>query len=135
MIFRTLTSAAGLAAMLTVAACDAPQAENKTIQGTVAYRERMALPPDAQVKVSLVDVSKADAPSVTIAESIITPKGQVPVPYVLEYDPAKLESGHSYALQARITSGEDLLFITTTHNPYVIDGQNSTDLMLQRTGN
>lgn len=35
----------------------------KTITGTVAYRERIALPPNAVVTVTLEDVSLADAPS------------------------------------------------------------------------
>jgi hypothetical protein len=36
------------------------------ITGTVTYRERIALPPTAVIKVQLVDVSRADAPAVVI---------------------------------------------------------------------
>ena len=134
MILRTLAAAAGLATMVSVAACANSPVENSTIEGTVGYRERIALPPDAQVEVSLVDVSNAGGAAVTLAESTITPKGQVPVLYVLAYNPAQIESNHSYALQARITSGDDLLFITTTHYPFELNGVNNTDLMLERVG-
>ena len=36
--------------------------ETLTLSGTVTYRERMALPSDARVTVSLADVSLADRP-------------------------------------------------------------------------
>ena len=41
------------------------------VTGSVTYRERIALPPTAVVTVRLVDVSRADAPSVLIAEQVI----------------------------------------------------------------
>jgi uncharacterized lipoprotein YbaY len=36
-----------------------------TLNGTVSYRERIALPPSAVARSSLVDVSLADAPATT----------------------------------------------------------------------
>ncbi len=44
------------------------------------YRQRIALPPGAVVRVALSDVSVADAPSTTVAEQVITPEHQVPIP-------------------------------------------------------
>ena len=41
------------------------------VTGSVTYRERIALPPTAVVQVRLVDVSRADAPAVLIAEQVI----------------------------------------------------------------
>ncbi|HAN28766.1 MAG TPA: hypothetical protein DCP75_13790, partial [Haliea salexigens] len=37
------------------------------IEGTVLYRERMMLPPDAQLDIQLEDVSRADAPATVLA--------------------------------------------------------------------
>lgn len=142
MIFQPLAGVIGVAMVLALAACEAPKATDadesaahmETIRGTVSYRERMALPPEALIEVSLVDVSLADAPSTTIAVTEIRPQGQVPVPYVLSYDPKRIEDRHSYALQARITSGDDLLFITTTMNPILTGMADNTDLVLERVG-
>ncbi len=126
--FSTLLAAAAL----TLTACEDSVTTNalETISGTVAYRERIALPPTAKVKVSLVDVSLADAPSTTIAETEFTPSGNVPIAYSISYDPAKITEGHSYALQARVTDQEKLLFITDTQNQVLGDGPNATDLMM-----
>ncbi len=56
-------------------------ASAKTVTGTAAYRERIALPPDAVLEVSLEDVSRADAPADLIARTTVDPAGQVPIPF------------------------------------------------------
>jgi putative lipoprotein len=99
--FSIALSVLGLA--LHCAAVAAP----KTLNGTVSYRERIALPPSAVVEVKLVEVSRADAPATTIAETSITPAGQVPVQYRLEFDDTEINPGRTYALQARVTSARD----------------------------
>jgi putative lipoprotein len=109
----------------------ATMAETRIIDGTVVYRERMALPPEASVEVKLVDVSLADAPATTIAEITITPKGQVPIPYRLEYDSSKIVAGRSYALQARISVGGQLWFMTTTRHPVFTGGADKADILVQ----
>jgi putative lipoprotein len=91
-------------------------AAQKTVKGEVLYRERIALPPDAVVNVQLVDVSLADAPARVVAEQTIKPAGQVPIPFSLKFDAADIKSGRTYALQARITVGDTLWFITDTRH-------------------
>lgn len=82
------------------------------VTGTVTYRERIALPPTAVIKVQLVDVSRADAPAVVIGERLVHPGGQqVPFPFEIAYDSAKIEANHSYAVQARIEVDGQLRFI------------------------
>ena len=82
------------------------------VTGTVTYRERIALPPTAVLKVQLVDVSRADAPATVIGEQVIPTAGkQVPFAFEIVYDPARIESNHSYAVQARIEDGGQLRFI------------------------
>ena len=58
------------------------------VTGTVTYRERIALSPQAVVEVKLEDVSRADAAAVTIGEQTITNPGQVPIDFEIEYDPS-----------------------------------------------
>lgn len=88
----------------------------ETLTGTVAYRERIALPPDARVKVTLADVARADAPATVIAETESGSGGrQVPLPFSLTYDPARLTATGTYAVSARITDASGkLLWITDT---------------------
>lgn len=122
---------------LAIAGCtesEPQKADSKTIAGTATYLERIALPPDAQLRVTLEDVSLADAPSVTVSEYEAALKG-VPANWELSYDPAKMQAGHSYAIAAKITSGDKLLFITTTRNELVNGVPGESDLVLQRVGN
>lgn len=91
-------------------------AEEKVMYGEVLYRERIALPPDAVLTVQLADVSLADAPAAIIAEQKIDPAGQVPIKFELRFDPSVIQPKMSYALQARITVGDELWFITDTRH-------------------
>lgn len=91
-------------------------AAGKTIEGEILYRERIALPPGAEILVQLADVSLADAPARIIAEQTIKPAGQVPVPFSLSFDPADIIPGRTYTLQARITVANTLWFITDTRH-------------------
>ena len=47
-----------------------------SIPGTVNYRERVALPPDAVVEVQLFDVSRQDVPSTVITEATLPTHGR-----------------------------------------------------------
>jgi putative lipoprotein len=77
----------------------------ESIMGNVAYRERVALPPDAVVRVELNDASRTDASSSLIAETTVPTAGrQVPISYTLSYDAAKIEQDRRYAVRAVILS-------------------------------
>ena len=94
------------------------QAETmKTVSGSVFYRERIMLPPNAEIKVFLEDVSKMDAPSEVIATKVLSPAGGPPWDFTLEYDPARIDSRHTYALRARIEANGHLMFTNTSHIP------------------
>lgn len=99
----TRRRAALLALAAAAAAPRALRAQGATITGTAAYRERIALPPGAVLEVELVDIARADAPAERIAATRIEVQGQVPIPFTLEYDPARLRPQGRYALQARLS--------------------------------
>ncbi len=104
------------------------------ISGTVAYRERIALPPDAVVRVTLAETSRQDVPASVVAETRIEPTHEVPIPFELEYDPGEIESHLTYAVRATIRSGEALLFTTDRIYPVLTRGAaNRVDLMLVRS--
>jgi putative lipoprotein len=92
-----------------------PASASSTIAGTVAYRERVALPENAVLTVRLEDVSAADAPAKIIAEQKLALAGrQVPLPFQLAYDARKIDPNHTYAISARITVDGQLRFLNTT---------------------
>jgi putative lipoprotein len=106
------------------------------VTGTVAYMQRIALPPTATIKVSLVDVSRADAPSITIGEQVIQTAGrQVPFAFEIPYDPAKIEQRNSYAIQVRIEDAGKLLFISDTRHSVITRGApTNVDIVVRPVG-
>jgi putative lipoprotein len=93
------------------------------ITGTVAYRNRSALPSTAVVEVTLQDISLADAPAKVISTQRIEAGGrQPPFPYELSYDPAQIDPRNTYSVGARITDGNTLLFINDTVYPVLTRG-------------
>jgi putative lipoprotein len=122
-----LLSAAAGASLLSACAASAPAskpaASSLRVNGTVAYRERIALDPAAEVVVQLLDVSRMDAPSVTLAEQRIKANGrQPPFAYELQVDAARIDPRMRYAVSARIVRGEQLLFINDTQYPVLTQG-------------
>lgn len=89
------------------------------VTGTISYRQRIALTQDAVVEVKLVDSSRADAPSETIAEQTIKPAGrQVPLAFEIAYDLRRIDPRHRYTIQVRILEGGQLRF--TTDEAYTV---------------
>lgn len=111
-----------------------PAAAPLRVTGTVAYRERIALDPAAEVRVQLLDVSRMDAPSVVLAEQRIPANGkQPPFAFELSVDAARIDPRMRYAVAARITRGEQLLFINDTQYSVLTQGNGTTaNLMLVR---
>lgn len=110
------------------------RAGSMTLSGKVIYRERMLLPAGAVIEVKLLDVSLADAPARTIAETRITDTRQGPIPYTLRFDSSQIESRRTYALQARIQEGDRLLFINTTRHAVFAGGKDEGDIQVEKVG-
>jgi len=92
------------------------------VHGSLVCADAAEVPPGATVTVQLLDVSRADAPSVTVAEQVIEqPQGAV-VDYELPYDPEAIDPRASYTVSARVTRGDELLYVTDTHNPVLSRG-------------
>lgn len=88
------------------------------INGHVSYRERVALAAGARVTVELADITRADAPATILSRHDIDLHGeQVPVDFTLWVDRAALAPGKRLAVQARITQGDDVRFLTATPVP------------------
>lgn len=96
------------------AATPPAQPEQRTVDVTVTYRERILLPPDYTLKVTLADVSLADAPSRTLAEVTVGLEGRGP-PYAVQLSApaADLDPRHDYAVRAEIRDPAGALRFTT----------------------
>jgi putative lipoprotein len=106
------------------------RAEAETLTVTVAYRERIALPPDAHLDVQLLDVAQADDAERRIASQrfLMT---QVPMAVELPFDPQIINNQSEYAIVATIWSGDTMMFRTTTrHNAFSSDSVDGIEVLL-----
>jgi|APCry1669189034_1035192.scaffolds.fasta_scaffold00946_9 putative lipoprotein len=95
----------------------AGQALAGVVTGAVYYLERIALPPDAVLEVLVTEISQADAPAKVLGSTRISPPGQVPIAFEVNYDDSLVQSSHRYAVRATIRVGGALLFSTTQNYP------------------
>lgn len=108
-----------------------PEKSKTSLDGEVFYLQRIALPPNATLSVSLQDVSLADAPAVVLDKQQGPVKGQVPLPFHLSYDPAQVKPGHRYSVSARIEVDGKLLFISTENHSVQLDEKDPQPLQIR----
>lgn len=97
-----------VAAAATLSGCTGlaggPEAPVLTVRGELAYRARIALAPDAVAIVELRDASAGEGR--VVAEQRIELKGrQVPVPFELAVDRARLTPGQRYSVRGGFVVG------------------------------
>ena len=85
------------------------------IEGRVVYRERIMLPPGAELEVQLEDVSAADAMATVMATVIIPLEGGPPYPFAIDYDRARIDPRMRYGLRATIAREGRQLFTNTDY--------------------
>lgn len=96
-------------------------ADDGTISLTATYRERIALPADAVIAFELLDVSRADAPSVRLSSQMFR-IDRVPFTAALHFDTAMIDERMSYSVNARILSDGRVMFRTTSSYPVITRG-------------
>jgi putative lipoprotein len=121
----------GLAAAALALPASPALATGRALRGQVSYRERIALPPEALLEVRLVDVSRADAPARSLAVTRVKTRHRMPIPYRLRFDEARIQRGHTYALEARITVHGKLWFITTTRHTALAGNADETNILVE----
>lgn len=104
------------------------------VRGTVAYRERMALPADATVDVWITDIGSGVVTMAILGETTVAANGrQVPLPFELTFDPARVNGDCPYGIRAVIRAGGQTLFESREPTPVLTQGQPTTvALMLTR---
>ena len=123
-----------LALLCLLAALIAPgAAAAASLTGTAAYRERIALPPNARFEAAIVDAGRADAPAAVFAETAIDAPGQPPIAFSIAYDPARVDPKARYRLRASIRVDGRLWFATDRAIPVLAPGgKTHFDLTLVR---
>jgi putative lipoprotein len=109
-------------------------ADLKEITGTVSYREKIALPKDAVIEVTLLEMSATGTPANEIAYSRISNTGtlNVPVAYSLSYDPILISKDSTYGIRAKIIVDGEIKWENKELYPTLVHGLPSdmNDLML-----
>ncbi|WP_395489447.1 YbaY family lipoprotein [Cedecea davisae] len=101
------------------------------VSGTAWIRQKVALPPDAVLTVTVSDASLADAPSKVIAQKVTRTEGkQPPYSFVIPFNPADIQPKARILLSAAITVNGKLMFITDTFQPVINEGGTKADLTL-----
>ena len=101
-----------------LAAASPSLAAKVELPGQVTYRERIALPELATLRIQLMDETLPNAPPRLAVEAPIGP-GQIPLSFTLAFDDSLILPSHSYALIASISAGGGLLF--RNFEPYAVN--------------
>lgn len=118
-----LSACAGKSAQVPVPAADPngintlsqQSIQQPNVSGTIWIKQKVALPPDAVLTVTLSDASLADAPSKVVAQRAVRTEGkQAPFSFVLPYNPSDVQPNARILLSAAVTINGKLVFITDT---------------------
>lgn len=105
--------------------------QQPNVNGTVWIRQKIALPPDAVLTVTLSDASLADAPSKVISQRVVRTEGkQAPFQFTLPFNPADIQPGARILLSAAITVDGKMMFVTDNVHQVVTTGGTRQDLTL-----
>ncbi len=101
------------------------------VSGSVWIRQRVAIPSNAVLTVTLSDASLADAPSKVLSQKAVRTNGkQSPFSFILPFNPSDIKPNARILLSAAITVDNKLIFITDTVQPVINDGGTKADLTL-----
>jgi putative lipoprotein len=106
----------------------------RSVSGTASYRERIALPANAVLEVSLEEVAPRGAPTGLIARVRNEQPGNPPIPFMISYDPGRINPNRSYVVRGRILVDEQEWFATQQAYPILTGGRGSdVQILLRRT--
>ena len=116
----------GLSALMLLGCISSASAELAKVSGTLTYPKGSVLPPNAVVYINLMDVSPSeDNSGDIIARKTVTNPSQVPIPFEMEYDPARISSNHTYAVLVQIAANHEVIFRNTSAYPVITKGNPS----------
>jgi putative lipoprotein len=149
-MIRRITVLAGCFAALTLSACamtpepppvEKPVEKEETVArpteaaktqvtGSVFYLERIALSPEAVVRVEVVEVASAGGTESVLGERTLSSPGQVPIGFSVDVPTERIRPEGTYVVRARITDG-GRTFTTTEPVPVLTQGHPSQDVRVR----
>lgn len=104
---------------------DAPPGVFASVSGSIVCRQHLVLRPNDIIDVVLLDFAARDAAAVITNQKITSP-GQIPIPFKLAYEPAKINPAHHYTVQARIMRNGEPAFINSAPCFVITHGYSNT---------
>lgn len=117
---------------LACASSDMDEDEMGTVSGSITYLERIALGPEAVAHVRIVDLDLVDKPGFLVAQKSIHSPHAIPIEFELPYWMQRIESGHTYALQARIEEDGKVRFATAEDVKFDAKQPTKQEIVLKR---
>lgn len=106
------------------------------VTGRLMYRERIALPPNAEVVVRLIDANSATGGEVVLAEQVFYPQGNPPIPFELRFDPFEIDPMGIYIVEARIRVNDNAIYYNTDEYRVISRGYpDDVEVWLERARN
>lgn len=108
-----------------------PVIAQPNVSGSIYIRQKVALPPDAALTVTLSDASLANAPAKVLAQRVVVTEGkQAPFHFTLPFNPADIQPDARILLSAAITLDNKVIFMTESVKPAINNGGKKIDLTL-----
>ncbi|HYO54634.1 YbaY family lipoprotein [Archangium sp.] len=127
----------GSFAALALAACASTPAPRPTearaetrVTGSVFYRERIALTPDAVLQVEVVESAPQGGTGPVVGEQTLQSPGQVPIAFSVPVPSERIRPDATYTVRARITDAERV-FTTPEPVPVLTQGHPSQDVQVR----
>ena len=99
-----------------------PLQDLRTISGTVKFKERIGLTPESRLDVTLLDVTRADAPAVEVVSKAIANPGQSPIEFAIQFDASLIDVTHRYSINAKVYDRGRLILLSDTNVPVLTHG-------------
>jgi len=105
------------------AAGDQSTIRQPNVSGSIYIHQKVALPPNAVLTVTLSDASLANAPSKVISQRVVKTNGkQAPFKFTLPFNPADIQPNARILLSAAITIDGRMTLITDTVKQVINNG-------------
>lgn len=122
-----------MVAALAISACSNNKETIETIEGSAFYLQRIAMPPNAKLVVSLDDVTLDNGSSISIDRQTFATEAQaMPLQFSFKVPADKIEQDKVYALSASLQTAEgQTVFATIDTYPVLTDANQTAKVELQ----
>lgn len=100
------------------------------LTGQIDVHQLTSLPPGINLVLKLLDTTDKAALPVVINESTTPAANALPFKFALAYEPARIDTTHSYAISATLQAETLVLYGTAAPVPVLTDGAPSSELKL-----